>query len=70
MMQYYTLYYCTAVIEKKTVEQIWVKASSPKEVDLAVVQMGRIFKRKLGLDQKAPTPASDQQDQEEHSIDE
>ena len=32
--------------------------------------MGRIFKRKLGLDQKAPTPASDQQDQEEHSIDE
>ena len=64
--------YTTALqfAEKKTVEQIWVKASSPKEADLAVVQMGRIFKRKLGLDQKAPTPASDQQDQEEHSIDE
>ena len=46
--------YTTALqfAEKKTVEQIWVKASSPKEADLAVVQMGRIFKRKLGLDQR------------------
>ncbi len=64
--------YTTALqfAEKKTVEQIWVKASSPKEADLAVVQMGRIFKRKLGIDQKAPTPASDQQNSEEPGMEE
>lgn len=50
--------YTTAqkIAGKKTVEEIWGKASSPQDADLAVVQMGRIFRRKLGLDQKAPTP--------------
>ncbi|MEW6662177.1 MAG: ABC transporter permease [Bacillota bacterium] len=50
--------YTTAqkIAEKKTVEEIWGKAGSSQEVDLAVVQLGRIFRRKLGLDQSAPTP--------------
>lgn len=50
--------YTTAqkIAEKKTVEEIWGKATSSREADLAVVQLGRIFKRKLGLDQSAPTP--------------
>lgn len=52
--------YTTAqrIAGKKTVEEIWGKAGSAGEADLAVVQLGRIFRRKLGLDQKAPTPVS------------
>lgn len=51
--------YTTAqrIAEKTTVEEIWAKAGSETEADLAVVQMGRIFRRKLGLDQRAPTSA-------------
>jgi len=41
---------------KRTVEEIWGKAASARQADLAVVQLGRIFKRKLGIDQSAPTP--------------
>lgn len=50
--------YTTAqrIAKKKTVEEIWAKAGSAQEADLAVVQLGRIFRRKLGLDQSAPTP--------------
>ncbi|MCL5040189.1 MAG: ABC transporter permease, partial [Firmicutes bacterium] len=50
--------YTTAqkVASKKTVEEIWAKADSSRDAELAVVQMGRIFRRKLGLDQSAPTP--------------
>jgi len=50
--------YSTAqkIAGKKTVSEIWGKAGSAKEADLAVVQMGRIFRRKLGMDQTAPTP--------------
>lgn len=40
----------------KAVTEIWAKAGSPREAELAVVQLGRIFRRKLGLDQSAPTP--------------
>lgn len=43
------------IAEKKTVAEIWGKAETPLKADLAVVQLGRIFKRKLGLDQSAPT---------------
>ena len=43
------------IAEKKTVAEIWGKADTPIKADLAVVQLGRIFKRKLGLDQSAPT---------------
>ncbi len=52
--------YTTAqkLAEKRTVEEIWAKASSGTDADLAIVQMGRIFKRKLGLDQSAPTPVA------------
>ena len=52
--------YTTAqkIAEKRTVEEIWAKASSSTDADLAIVQMGRIFKRKLGLDQSAPTPSA------------
>jgi len=41
---------------QKNVEEIWAKASDAKAADLAVVQLGRIYRRQLGLDQKAPTP--------------
>jgi putative ABC transport system permease protein len=54
--------YTTAlkIAGKKKVEQIWLKANSTQEADLAVVQLGRIYKRKLGLDQTAPTPGGTQ----------
>lgn len=49
--------YTTAqkIVEKRTVPEIWAKAGSPEEADLAVVQLGRIFRRKMGLDTSAPT---------------
>lgn len=52
--------YSTAmkIAKKKTVSEIWGKTNTPLEADLAVVQLGRIFKRKLGIDQKAPTTYS------------
>lgn len=43
------------IAEKRTVEEIWGKASSHKQADLAVVQLSRIIKSKLGLDQDAPS---------------
>ncbi len=46
------------IAEKKNVDEIWGKAGSATDADLSVVQLGRIFKRKLGLDQTAPTPVS------------
>ncbi|MFY9217191.1 MAG: ABC transporter permease [Tepidanaerobacteraceae bacterium] len=57
--------YTTAlrIAEKKTVPEIWGKAPTPSKADLAVVQLGRIFKRKLGLDQSAPTTMPGDQDQ-------
>lgn len=42
---------------KVTVPQIWAKAGSAREADLAVVQLGRIYRRKLGMDPGAPAPA-------------
>lgn len=44
------------IARKRTVEEIWGKTNSDKEATLAVVQLGRIYKRKLGLDQSAPAP--------------
>lgn len=46
------------IAEKRTVDAIWGKAASEKDADLVIVQLGRIFRRKLGLDQKAPTHSS------------
>ncbi|MEW6622107.1 MAG: ABC transporter permease [Bacillota bacterium] len=45
------------IAEKKTAEEIWGKAKSAQDADLATVQLGRIIRRQLGLDQKAPAPA-------------
>ncbi|MCG1011355.1 ABC transporter permease [Tepidanaerobacter sp. GT38] len=63
--------YTTAlrIAEKKTVAEIWGKAETPQKADLAVVQLGRIFKRKLGLDQSAPTTVPGGQDQDMASED-
>ena len=49
--------YTTALklTKEKKVDEIWAKAESAQAADLALVQMGRIYKRKLGLDQNAPT---------------
>lgn len=51
--------YTTAqrIAGKSTFAEIWGKAGSPVEADLAVVQLGRIMRRKIGLDKKAPTAA-------------
>lgn len=46
------------VVEKRTVEEVWGKAKSRKYADLAVVQLSRIIKRKLGMDLSAPTGSS------------
>lgn len=48
------------IADKRKVDQIWGKAASKEEADLVVVQLGRIFKRKLGLDQTAPTGGSNE----------
>jgi len=50
--------YTTAlqIAETRTVTEIWCKAKSSADADLALVQLGRIFRRRLGLDQSAPTP--------------
>lgn len=53
------------IAEKKTVAEIWGKAETPVKADLAVVQLGRIYKRKLGLDQSAPTTISGSSDEGE-----
>lgn len=45
------------IADKRKIDQIWGKAASKEEADLVVVQLGRIFKRRLGLDQTAPTGA-------------
>ncbi|TAH63607.1 MAG: FtsX-like permease family protein [Gottschalkiaceae bacterium] len=52
--------YTTAlkIADKRKVDQIWGKAASKEEADLVVVQLGRIFKRRLGLDQTAPAGGS------------
>lgn len=42
------------IARKATVPEIWAKAASPREADLAVAQLGRIFRRKMGLDPGAP----------------
>lgn len=64
--------YTTAlrITDKRTVDEIWGKASSMQDADLAVVQLGRIFKRKLGLDQTAPTPGSSEENNEGSESDE
>jgi len=46
------------IADKKKVDQIWGKANSSEEADLVVVQLGRIFRRRLGLDQLAPVMGS------------
>ncbi|MDD2496934.1 MAG: ABC transporter permease [Desulfitobacteriaceae bacterium] len=62
--------YTTAqkLAEKRTVEEIWGKAESADEADLAVVQLGRIFRRELGLDQSAPTIVPAEQQGKEGTI--
>lgn len=52
------------IAETRTVSEIWGKANSPDEADLAVVQLGRIFKRKLGLDLTAPSTSQTNGDME------
>lgn len=62
--------YTTAmkISQKRTVDQIWGKAASKEEADLVVVQLGRIFKRRLGLDQTAPTGSTGEEGMNETVI--
>lgn len=46
------------IAEKRTVEEIWGKATSKQNADLAVVQLSRIIKIKLGIGQNTPTQSS------------
>lgn len=46
------------IAEKITVDEIWGKAASKEEADLVVVQLGRIFRRKLGLIPGPPLPTA------------
>ncbi|MCF6097610.1 ABC transporter permease [Thermovorax subterraneus] len=48
--------YTTAlkIAGRRTVDELWVKAESPKAAELAIAQLGRIYRRKLGLDVTAP----------------
>ncbi|HHW91131.1 MAG TPA: FtsX-like permease family protein [Firmicutes bacterium] len=52
--------YTTALqlAKKKTVAEIWGKAESALDADLATVQLGRIISRELGMDPKAPVPST------------
>ena len=43
------------ISEKKTVDEIWAKAADKAQTDLAVVQLSRIIKTKLGLRKNAPS---------------
>ncbi len=47
------------IAEKRKADEIWGKAGSDSEANLAVVQLGRIYRRKLGMDQSAPTLSDD-----------
>lgn len=49
------------IAEKKTIEEIWAKAASKSQADLAMVQMSRIIKSKLGLRQNAFKPQNNSQ---------
>lgn len=51
--------------EKRTVEEIWGKAASKKQADLAVVQLSRIIKAKLGMIQTITPKTEDQSIQQE-----
>lgn len=47
------------IAEKRTVEEVWCKANSTDEANLAVVQLGRIIKRKLHIgENNAPSGGS------------
>ncbi|MDD2493755.1 MAG: ABC transporter permease [Tissierellia bacterium] len=37
------------IAEKKDVEEIWAKSNSSEDAELAMVQLGRIYKRKVGI---------------------
>ncbi|MGF7184783.1 putative ABC transport system permease protein [Desulfitispora alkaliphila] len=50
------------IAEKRTVEEIWGKAGSPEEAELAVVQLGRIFSREMGTGRAVPRPSSGNND--------
>ncbi|MGB9812626.1 MAG: ABC transporter permease [Thermovenabulum sp.] len=58
--------YTTAlkIAEKRTVDEIWIKADSAKSADLAIAQLGRIYRRKLGIDLKAPKINPENQNKE------
>lgn len=47
---------------KRTVEAMWGKADSEEGSELVIVQLGRILKRKLGIDDKAPRRGIDTSD--------
>ncbi|MCC5909713.1 MAG: ABC transporter permease [Clostridiaceae bacterium] len=56
--------YTTAqrIEEKRTVEEIWGKAASTKDADLATVQLGRIFQREMGIAENEPSPRAVQEE--------
>ncbi len=57
------------IAEKRTVEEIWCKANSTDEANLAVVQLGRIIKRKMNIgENKAPSGGSPSADPDKEEM--
>ena len=56
--------YTTAqrIDKKRTVEEIWGKANSAKDAELATIQLGRIFKKELDSSHITPIQSSGTQD--------
>lgn len=51
--------YTTAqrIAKKRTVEEIWGKANTVEDAEIATIQLGRIFKKELSGGRATPTPA-------------
>lgn len=63
-------YTCAQKIsEKRTVEEVWCKANSREEANLAVVQLGRIIKRMYNIGENG-APSGDAPSNNNNSVDE
>lgn len=51
------------IADTRRVSEIWGKASSETDADLAVVQLSRIYKKKLGINQKSSKSSSSSGDE-------
>ena len=58
------------IAEEKDVEEIWAKSNSAEDAELAMVQLGRIYKRKVGIGGNiVPTNGSEETETDGSSMD-